>query len=510
MIDHNSLPNKPGCYIYSNKRGKVIYIGKAKSLSKRVSSYFTKNDHDPKTKAMLEHVDSVDYIVTSNEVEALVLENSLIKKHKPRYNINLKDSKRYAYLRLTDENFPRLMIARQRKGRVFGPFVSAQERDNVLATLKKIFRLRTCKKMPKRACLRYHINLCDAPCLGNISENDYAKRISNVKRILNGKIDIVLKELQKEMQTASSNLFFEKAIEQRNQIEALQYLKERQNMERSKSFDEDIINYVIHKNQVFLLLFNVYKGTLSNKQEFVFEYKERFLSEFIVQFYSEEKVAKELILPEKPDDKIAEFLSAKRGNNVSVTVPKKGEKKQLLDLAKRNAEITFFGQIEKAEELGKKLKLKDTPNVIEVFDISHLSGTSTVASMVQFRQGRPDKNNYRRFKIRTVEGVDDFKAISEVVQRRYKRLKEENNAYPDLVIIDGGKGQLASAMDEIKKLGLKIPVISIAKRDEEIFMPYSRFPIKLDKKEKALRFVQEMRDEAHRFAIKYNRQLRKL
>ncbi|MFW5991369.1 MAG: excinuclease ABC subunit UvrC [Candidatus Nanoarchaeia archaeon] len=506
MIDYNLLPQKPGCYIYKNRKGNVVYVGKAKNLKKRVASYFTKGNLDSKTSAMLKNAAGLDYIITSNEVEALVLENSLIKKHQPRYNIILKDSKRYAYLRLTDEKFPRLVVARQKKGQTFGPFVSAQERDYILATLKKIFRLRTCKKMPKRACLRYHINLCDAPCIGNISQTEYDKKLRNVKKILKGKIELVLKDLEKEMKKASINLFYEKAIEHRNQLQALQYLKERQNMERSRKYDEDIINYVLYHNQVYLVVFNVYKGTLANKQEFVFEYKPDFLSEFMLQLY-EEKPPKEIIMPEKPDPKLPQYLSKKRGSRVTITIPKKGEKRQLLELAKKNAEITFFGQVEKTESLGKKLKI-GTPGVIEIFDISHLSGTSTVASMVQFRQGRPDKNNYRRFKIRTVDGVDDYKAIAEVVNRRYKRLKNENSEMPDLIIIDGGKGQLKAALYELEKLNLKIPLISIAKKEEEIFLPHSRHSLKLDKKDKALKFVQEMRDEAHRFAIKYNRLLR--
>ncbi|MGM5483134.1 MAG: excinuclease ABC subunit UvrC, partial [Nanobdellota archaeon] len=400
--------------------------------------------------------------------------------------------------------------ARSKKGKVFGPFVSAQERDTILSTLKKIFRLRVCKNMPKRPCLRYHIKLCDAPCIGVISEDNYAIKLKNITKILSGNINVVLDELKEAMQKASDELRFERAIELRDQIESLSYLKERQNMERSKKYDEDIINYTEKDDNIYLLLFNVYKGTLANKQEFVFEKKEDFLTDFIIQFYSEQIIPKELILPENVDPALEKFLRKKNNEKVNIVVPKRGEKKQLLDLAKENAKITFFGQSQKVQELGNKLKLQSSPEVIETFDVSHLSGTSTVASMVQFRHGVPDKTNYRRFKLKSVDGIDDFKGIAEAVKRRYSRLKKERQNMPDLIIIDGGKGQLKSALEEIQKLGLKIPVISIAKQNEEIFFPYSRHPLMLDKKEKSLKFVQEMRDEAHRFAIKYNRQLRKI
>lgn len=509
MINYSNLPQKPGCYIYKNNKGRVIYVGKAKNLKKRVASYFTKNEQDPKTLAMLKKAFSIDYFVTTNEVEALVLENSLIKKHKPKYNINLKDSKKYAYLKITSEEFPRLIVSRQKNENTFGPFVSAQERDSILKSMKKIFRLRTCKKMPKRACLRHHIKLCDAPCIGNITKEEYNQRIKKITQILKGNVNDVLKELKEEMEKASQKLFFERAIEKRNQYEALQNLKERQNMERQKKYDEDIINYLVAEGQVFLLLFNVYKGTLSNKQEFVFEYKEDFLREFIVQFYSEGNIPKELIIPEKIDPKVKNYLSEKRGDAVKITIPQRGEKKQLLELASKNAQTNFFGHTKKVHELGNKLRLKENPNVIEVFDISHYSGSSTVASMVQFRNGKPDKSNYRRFKIRSVEGVDDFSSIAEVIKRRYKRQLKEEKELPDLIVVDGGKGQLNSAIEKLHELNLNIPAIAIAKKDEELYLPGSKHPIKLDKKDTALKFLQEMRDEAHRFAVKYSRQLHK-
>lgn len=511
MIDLNPVPENPGCYLFKDNSGRIIYIGKAKNLKKRVSSYFQKKQTDPKTEAMLNKTDSIDFIITDNEIEALILENSLIKKNQPKYNIDLKDSKNYAYIQLTDEDYPRLLITRKKtgKGKFYGPFTSAQERDYVIEFLNKTFKLRTCNKIHKKPCLRHHINLCTAPCTGTVTGEEYNQAIEKVKMILSGKINEASDSLNKEMLLYSGNLNFEKAMDLKNQINALTALSARQNVDREKKYNEDILNYVIRNGKVYMVLFNIFRGVLSNKNEFVFDYTPDFLEEFIVRYYSEHEIPGELILPHGIDDSLVLFLEVKKKSKVKVTVPEKGDKKQLLDLVMKNIEISFFGDLVKLEELKNKLHLKNNPAVIECFDISHLSGTSTVGSMIQFRNSKPDKNNYRRFKIKTVEGIDDVSAIAEVVRRRYLRLKNESLNFPDLIIIDGGIGQLNSALNELNKLGLKIPVISIAKKFEEIYVPNLRHTIKLNKKEKALQFIQEIRDEAHRFAIKYNRLLRK-
>lgn len=511
MFNLKNITDNPGCYLFKDKNNKIIYIGKAKNLKKRVKSYFQKDDLDPKTKSMLGHVESLDFVATDNEVEALVLENTLIKKHQPKYNIRLKDAKSHTYLLLTSEEYPRVLISRDKvgKGRFYGPFISAHERDYILQFLKKTFGLRTCKKLPKKACLRFHISLCEAPCIGLISKSDYDKKIANVKLVLSGHTDKLLEKLKEEMKDYSKKNKFENALKIRNQILAIEHLNERQKMQREIRYDEDIINYQIKDDKVYLIIFNIYKGTLSNKNEFVFDFNDDFFEEFIVQYYSENPVPKELIVPKKVADSISEFLEDKKGLKVNVTIPKKGEKKQLLDLVEKNIEISFFADIDKVETLKNKLILQDPPIVIECFDISHLSGTSVAGSMVQFRNGKPDKNNYRRFKIRSVEGIDDFAAIAEVVRRRYIRLKNEDLEFPNLIIIDGGRGQLNFALQELEKLNLKVPIISIAKQFEEIFIPGKIEPIRLSKKDKALQFIQEIRNEAHRFAIKYNQFLRK-
>jgi len=511
MVDFATIPTNPGCYLFRDAKKKIIYVGKAKNLKKRVNSYFQKNGTDQKTRSLIRSVDSVSFFVTDTEVEALILENTLIKKHQPKYNINLKDAKTYAFIQLTDEEYPRLLIARQKQaqGTYFGPFVSAVERDHVLQFLNRTFALRTCKKLPKKSCLRFHLKLCDAPCIGLITKEEYDKKIRNVRFILSGKSKELIKKLTQEMTAKSQCYDFEKALVLRDQITAIQHLQDHQKMQRQQAFDEDIINYVIKDGMVYLMLFNIYRGTLSTKNEFVFGFTPDFLEEFIVQYYSENPVPAEVIVPQNLSESLAVFLSNKRRRNVRIIVPKKATKKQLLDLVLKNIEITFFGDVSKVEELQRTLNLQEPPQVIECFDISHLSGTSMVGSLVQFRNGKPDKTNYRRFRIRTVEGIDDVAAIAEVVRRRYTRVQQNHEPLPQLIIIDGGVGQLNGAVQELHHLNMTIPIISIAKQFEEIYLPGQPQPLHPNKKEKALLFIREIRDEAHRFAIAYNRLLRK-
>ncbi len=512
MVEVAALPTNPGCYLFRDRENTIIYVGKAKNIRKRVSTYFQRPSMDPKTTVLIQNIASVDYIVTNSEVEAFLLENTLIKRHQPKYNINLKDAKSYAFIQVTDEPFPRLLVARGKPtgpGRFYGPFVSGQERDYVQQFLNRTLALRTCRKLPKRACLRYHLHLCDAPCIGCITPDDYGKKIQYAQLILSGKTQELLKHLEHEMREYSKSQEFEKALLVRNQREAIAHLQERQTMQRQIPYNEDVVNYLVRNNTVYLMLFNVYKGTLSQKNEFVFDASPDFLEEFLVQYYAENPVPAEVIVPTKTTESIAAYLAAKRNKKATVLVPQKGPKKQLVDLVLKNIEITFFGDLNKVEELKARLQLQDAPLIIECFDISHLSGTSTVGSLVQFRNGRPDKSNYRRFRIRTVEGIDDVAAIAEVVRRRYTRLKEENSDLPHLIVVDGGRGQLNAAVHELETLGLKMPIIAIAKHFEEVYIPGRTFPLRMDRKEKALQFIQEIRDEAHRFALAYNRLLRK-
>lgn len=514
-IDLTKIPEKPGCYLHKNSDNKIIYVGKAKNLKKRVTSYFQNKKHDEKTAHLVKNISFVDFIITDTEVEALLLENTLIKKHRPKYNIDLKDSKRYAYLRISDEEYPRLLTARDKKekGKYFGPFTSGAARESLRVFLIKTFKIRTCRKLPKKECLRYHIDLCDAPCITKVSKKEYMSGIKKAEEVLSGKTEDVIKQLKQEMKEHSKNTDYEKAQTVKNQIEGLLWLSEKQNMERTKRFNEDIINFIIEKDKAYIMLFNIYKGILDNKRDYELELTskitEDILEQFMIQYYSENPVPKEIIIPKQIDISVKKFLEQKRTGKIIFTIPQMGEKKQLLKLVLKNIEHTFLKENKSLQALKDALNLDDSPKTIECFDISHLGGTNTVASMVQFRNGLPDKKNYRRFRIRTVEGIDDFAAIGEVVRRRYFKLVINKEELPDLIVIDGGKGQLGHAIQELKALNVKIPIISLAKKFEEIYIPGRRRPIKLPARSEALKLLQRIRDEAHRFAIQYNRLLRK-
>ena len=513
MINLSKIPNEPGCYLFKDKNEKIIYIGKAKNLKKRVSSYFTKKDLDSKTFSLVENISSLDFIVTKNEIEALLLENNLIKKNKPKYNIILKDSKEYSYILLTKENFPRFVILREKPKEnqtVFGPFTSAEQRDQILKYINKYFKLRTCKTLPKTPCIRYHIDQCSAPCINKINKDDYLQKINLVSKILKGKTTEVLKNLEKKMILFSKNNNFESALVLRDQINAINYLSLKQNVEKIKEYDQDLINYIIYKDKAYFILFNIFKGILINKKEFIFDIfeEETILDDFIINYYKDDKYKKEIIIPQKLNSHTIEFLKNKPLNFI---VPKTGDKKELLDFSYKNLEIKFLKNTLVLEELKQVLNLKEIPKVIECFDISHLSGKFTVGSLVQFKEGFENKKEYRRFKIKSFEGNNDYLAIEEIVKRRYTHLLKENLNFPDLIIIDGGKGQLSSAKKAIDSLNLykKIPIISLAKKEEEIFFEDNLIPLKLSKKSSSLKLLQKIRDEAHRFAISYNRLLRK-
>lgn len=365
MIDLNTLPNKPGCYLYKDKIGKVIYVGKAKDLKKRVTNYFSKIHIDEKTNVLVSHIDSVSFVITDTEVEALILENNLIKRHMPKYNINLKDNKRYAYLLLTEEDYPRLLLARdkEKKGKYFGPFVSGITRDYIRDLLIKTFQIRTCTKLPKRVCLRYHIKLCKGPCENLESKNSYEEKIKQVEMVLKGNTKELIEILQQKMVLASKNQEYELAIEYRNRLSALEWLQEKQKVERTKKYDEDIINYFEKEGKIYLILFNIYKGMLENKTEYSFEKTPDFLEEFIIRYYDDNPVPKELILPKEIDKSIQQFLEKKKESKVRIIIPKSGEKKQLLELVMKNIDVTFFGEEKKLEDLQQRLRLNEHPKI---------------------------------------------------------------------------------------------------------------------------------------------------
>lgn len=510
----SGLPNSPGCYLFFDKSDKIIYIGKAKNLKKRVSSYFLKKELDSKTKVLVSNIKKIDFIVTNTEVEALLLENNLIKKNKPKYNLDLKDSKSFAYIEVINEIFPRLIISRSEKIKkesekkeIYGPFTSGDLRNQVLDLLNKTFKLRTCKKLPKKKCIRFDIGICSAPCINEISKEEYLENLEKAKFILKGNSKELVEKLKKSMKEYSLNKEFEKALIIREQILSVEYLTEKQNVERNKIYDEDIINFVEKNQKIYLMIFNINKGILENKKDFEFNYHENFFEEFLVQYYSENEIPKKIILPKEVDNSIEDYLVYLKKSSVKLIFPKKGELKNLLELVKKNIENQHFQGLEKMEELKRQLNLTELPEVIECFDISHLGGTEVVGSMVQFRNGKPDKSNYRKFKIKEGDKNDDFRAMAEIIKRRYLRLKKENLNFPNLIVVDGGMGQLNSSINSLNEIGIKIPIVSLAKKFEEIYFPDGTV-LRLNEKNKGRKFLQEIRDEAHRFAIKYQRERR--
>jgi excinuclease ABC subunit C len=421
-IKSKKIPTSSGCYLYKKDK-KVIYVGKAKNLKKRVLSYFYKKDYDIKTRALVADIEDVEFFQTNTEVEALLLENNLIKKYKPKYNVMLKDSKGYSYILITNEKFPRLLTARnkKRKGEYFGPFISGNYRKELIHLLKKTYKLRTCRVLPKRACLRFQINLCDAPCINNISKEEYDKKINSIREILKGKDKQVRKSLEKEMQTYSLNQEYEKAMVVKDRIDAINYLSDRQLIENENFINEDLINFMkISDKKVKIVVFELRSGILKDNDEYELDYTENFFDDFVKAYYNiKEKIPNVIYLPTVLHDKeIEKYLSDLKEKKVELKIPKKGVKLGLLKLAKDNIKIMLNKKEIQKLQLKDNLKLDKLPSTIECFDISHTQGSEVVASMVHFKDGNPDKSNYRRFKIKTVVGVDDFRAMAEVVNRR--------------------------------------------------------------------------------------------
>lgn len=491
------LPKSPGCYLFFDENGVVIYVGKAKDLKKRVSSYFQKKDHDPKTALLVKKIKGIDFVIVKNEVEAFLLENNLIKKYYPHFNLDLKDSRRYAYIRLVDEEIPYFEVARVREksGSYFGPFVSGSVRKTIMGIISRNFKVLTQKPSLQ---LKKVMN-----------KEGYKKRVNQVKKILKGNVDELIEELQTNMKEHSDKNNFEYAITLRNQIEAIKTLKEKQKVELAKNIDAHIINYEISNGEYHLLLFNVRSGIVEEKQEFVFPEHEDALEEFLVQFYNETNIPSEIILPIKLDKAMEEYLSKKANKKVKLISPQGGEKKELLEFVSKNITATFFAGSERIIALQKALKMKNPPHNIECFDISHLSGTNTVASMVSFENGFPNKKNYRKFRIRAETNNDDLLAMKEAVERRYSGTLTKTMREPDLIVIDGGPTQLGVTSGVIKELKLNIPIISLAKQFEEIYTINQKEPLLLDKKNKGLQMLQSIRDEAHRFANAYRKVLKR-
>ena len=497
ISDISFLSTEAGCYLFKDVTGKIIYIGKAKNIRKRVSNYFQKKDHDPKTKLLVSHIDSIDYIVTTTEVEALLLENNLIKKYYPKYNLDLKDSRRYAYILVHNEEIHWIEVARNRDatGEYYGPFVSGAMRKIIIDVLTRNFRIFTRKPSPKIRKL--------------INKEEYGARMQQAKKILRGDVEELIAELEKKMKYSSEKTYYEYALTLKNQIQALQVLTEKQRMEMTRKVDAHIINYTVVADQIYLLLFSIRNGVLEEKQAYNFPYYEECFEDFLLQYYDTAPVPQEVIVPHSVDSALEEYLTIKGKRKVAIIVPQKGDKKELLELVAYNITTTFFTGSDHTKALQEILALQKLPRHIECFDISHLGGTNTVASMVTFHDGLPDKKLYRKFKIRTALESDDYGAMKEVMYRRYAKSLSRSMKNPDLIVVDGGKGQLQVALTTLRELKLSIPLIALAKKYEEIYIPAKKVPLTIDRKNKGLQLVQAIRDEAHRFAISYQRHLRK-
>lgn len=526
------LPDKPGVYLMHDAEGKVIYVGKAVVLKNRVRSYFRNlASHTPKVRAMVAKIAEIETIVTSSEVEALILECNLIKKYRPRYNISLKDDKTYPYLKVTvQEDFPRLFATRRlsRDGaKYYGPYADASAMHATVKLLRSMFPLRTCRKMnPDRPCLNYHIKRCLAPCAGYVSRAEYRNMIQSVCMVLDGRTTELERDLKRRMQEAADNYAFEEAARLRDQLQAVERLNESQKAVTNNGGDMDVIGYAQDMTGICLQIFFVRKGKLIGRDNFFLQddgdEPREVLTAFIKQYYNEATfVPKEIAAPYLPEPEeqqlIASWLTEKAQRKVELLLPQRGVKRELLQLANDNAAKLLEERLRKgslslkndqqaAEELQQALGLPHSLERMDCFDISHTQGSETVASMVVFRNGSISKKDYRKYKIVSAEGKpDDFKSMQEVVYRRYKDYED----LPSLVVIDGGKGQLSSALEVIRGLGLaELPVVGLAKREEEIFLPHQSESILLGRDSAALHLIQRIRDEAHRFAITYHRKLR--
>ncbi len=524
-IKKYKFPHKPGCYLYKDKNGRVIYVGKAKNLQKRISQYFKKN-LDAKTKFLVSKIADVEFITTDNEVESLLLEQSLIHQYDPQYNISLRGDIRYAYIKITDEKFPRLITARKitKDGQYYGPYTDATARRLILNTLRNIFKLRNCNKMPKKVCLQYHIDKCSGPCEGLITEERYRANVKNAERLLKGEISGILADSNRRMKSASAQQQYELAKIYRDQIQAIKLIKEKQKIDVPKKYDQDVINWLVLNSQIYFQIFNIDQGVITSRHKFNFKYYSGIVEDFIKHYYSINFIPRELILPEKLSEQnlIQKYLQKIKNKKfgfkilpkVDITVPLKGDKIKLLQLVKNNLE-TNLGLEPGLFELKKFLNLEKIPKVIEFFDVSTLQGKYNAGAMIQMDNGRFNKNQYRKFKIRWKDAQDDTAMIYEIVFRRYYRLKKsvsggEKKILPDLIVIDGGRGQLNSAIKALQDLKLEIPICALAKREEEIYLPQKGKPLNIDNKSFSMKILVRGRDEVHRFVIKYHRELRKL
>ncbi len=531
-----NLPTQPGCYIYRDERNKILYVGKAKNLRNRVRQYFQSGrSADAKTNELVSRIHDVELFVTDNEIEALALESNLIKKHKPPFNVLLKDDKQYPHIKITNESAPRAVIARRvvKDGsRYYGPFLPPSLAWQTLDLINRHFQLRTCTMeidgRAARPCLEYHIKRCLGPCVKELCTLDqYDEAVRDVELLLDGKTADLEAALRQRMQRASDELRFEAAARYRDQLKTMSRLGEQQKMMTVSDEDADIFGYYREEQRLALALFTMREGKIMGKREFYWEDIRDpfdpglFIGQALKQYYTAGDYAPgEVHVPVDFEDRelLEEYLSTKRGRRVHIIAPQRGVKRDLIDLVEKNARLNFDQRFriqrpdmqKVLEELREALELPELPERIESFDISNIQGDENVASMVVCEDGAMKKSDYRKFKVRSVEGrADDFQSMYEVVGRRYLRLLREEKPLPNLVLIDGGKGQLAAAARALRELGLEaLPAAAIAKREELLFVKGRAEPVRLDHHSPVLHLIQMIRDETHRFAVSYHRKRR--
>jgi excinuclease ABC subunit C len=517
-FDSQEVPTNPGVYLFKGEDDTILYCGKAKNLRNRVSNYFLNSERLAiKTRHLVLQIRKIDWIVVRNEVEALLLENKLIKQHTPKYNINLKDAKTFAYIALTKDKFPRIMASRKTgsKFESFGPYTDAAKRRELQKLVVNIFKIRTCRTLPNRACLNYHIGICTAPCIGKVTAEEYQKQVDSAKVFLKGGNEETIEMLTKKMQEASKEEKYEHALEFRNQLDSINLLSRDQIVDHEKNYDQDILAFKKVGEKVLIVQMGVRKGVLLGKKDFEIEHQENFEQEFLRAFYSSNQIPREIILSkecwadEEEKEALETFFARSRGAPVTITVPIKGEKHELVELATKNIEVNMEHD-SALSDLQEALNLPTLPLVIESFDISNLGDEHIVSGMVRFVNGKPDRNNYRKFKIKTVNSADDFASMGEVVYRRYKRLLEEGTKMPDLILIDGGAEQLNSARRSLTSIGLSLPIIGLAKKFEEIYLPDDPTPRKFDNNSKMILLIRRIRDATHNFSLNYNKKRRQM
>ncbi|OGU81383.1 MAG: excinuclease ABC subunit C [Ignavibacteria bacterium RBG_16_35_7] len=535
-----NLPNNPGVYQFKNDKGKVIYVGKAINLKSRVRSYFTGVNQSAKTAALISKTYDLELIVTDNEVEALVLENNLIKELKPRYNVNLKDDKSFPFIKVTNEPYPRIYPTRRliRDGsKYFGPYTSVSSMKNSLRMINQLFKIRSCKlnitqesigKKKFKVCLDYHIKKCDGPCEGLISEKDYGDMVGEVVKVLKGKTDDLIDDLNDKMKRLVELLEFEKAAELRDRMEQLKIISSKQKVVSDDFEDRDIIALAYEGKDSACSVFNVRNGKLVGKKQLRLAIEEgeelaNIYSAAIKFYYTDfTDIPKEIVVEVEPTDLeiLSEWLSRNANRKVRLTIPQRGNLRSLIKMCSENALLQLKEiQIQKMKNEGqvsysvsalqRDLRLPNLPKKIECFDISNLQGTDTVASLVVFEDGKPRKSLYRKYIIKDVSGPDDFLSMQEVIRRRYTKVVQGEDKLPDLIMVDGGKGQLSSAIESIKDLGIKnFTIIGLAKRLEEVYLTGQSEPASISKTSSGLKLLQKIRDEAHRFAITFHRKRR--